>query len=273
MPTVSLAAESYDQLVVVSVILALLVNVFFLFKVVPWSRPGSWRRIWALAAVASILFIVSEAVILSDSAITALDTVHQVPLFGALLAGAAGFFLVYTDAYRSAERTRILALTDTLTDLPNRRAFEERLKLAYEHAEHFTLLYVDLDGFKQVNDRSGHAAGDAALGLVGEVLRRCVRQADMAARVGGDEFCLLLTAADPATTRVVAERVLRGIAALDLPGGVRIGASFGIATDRDGHGPHEVVAAADAAMYRAKRQEGVHIAVARPFERAEVRSA
>ncbi len=263
----------YDEVVVLAVILALLVNVFFLFRVMPWSRPGPWRRIWVLAAVASFFFIVSEAAILSDSALQALDTLHQVPLFGALLAGAAGFFLVYTDGYRSAERARILALTDALTGLPNRRAFEERLKVGFERRERFALLYLDLDGFKQVNDRCGHAAGDAALERVAAVLRQCVRQADMAARVGGDEFCLLLMSADPAETRLVAERVLRGVGSIELPEGMRIGASFGIATEADGSGPHEVVAAADAAMYRAKREAGDHIAVARPFERAAVRTA
>ncbi len=256
-----LRSERYEDLVILAVILALLVNVFFLFKVVPWTKPGSWRRIWILATIASALFMVSEAAILTDDALSALDTIHQVPLFGALLAGATGFFLVYTDAYRSAERSRILALTDPITELPNRRAFEERLKLSFERREPFALLYIDLDGFKQVNDLLGHAAGDDALRELGGILRQCVRQADMVARVGGDEFCLLLASADAESTRVVAERVISGLAA--LPRGVRLGASFGIATHADGGDPHEVVAAADAAMYRAKRAEGVHIAFAR----------
>ncbi|MDE3111647.1 MAG: GGDEF domain-containing protein [Chloroflexota bacterium] len=269
----SVAIGQYDQLVVLAVIVALLVNVFFLFRIVPWSRPGSWRRIWILAAIASFMFILSEAAILGDLHLEALDTAHQVPLFGALLAGAAGFFLVYTDAYRAAERSRVLALTDMLTSLPNRRAFEERLKVAFEKGERFALLYVDLDGFKQVNDRCGHAAGDIALARVGGVLRQCVRQADMAARVGGDEFCLLLLGADHATTRFVADRVLRGVREIELPQAMRIGASFGIASEADGRDPEEVVAAADAAMYRAKRQEGEHIATARPFERPEARPA
>lgn len=268
-----LGADRYDDLVVLSVIVALLVNVFFLFKVVPWSRPGSWRRIWILAAIASAMFIVSEAVILTDDALSALDTVHQVPLFGALLAGATGFFLVYTDAYRSAERSRILALTDPVTELPNRRAFEERLKLSYERREPFALLYIDLDGFKQINDLLGHAAGDDALREVGAILRQCVRQADMAARVGGDEFCLLLASADAESTRVVAERVLSGLADLPLPRGIALGASFGIATHVDGADPSAVVAAADAAMYRAKRLEGQHIAFAPPVRRAEERTS
>lgn len=262
--------DSYDTLVVLAVILALLVNVFFLFKVVPWQRPGSWRRIWVLAAVASFMFIVSEAVILTDESMGALDVAHQVPFFAALLAGAAGFFLVYTDAYRSSERARLLAATDSVTELPNRRAFEERLKIAYERGEKFTLLYMDLDGFKRVNDALGHAAGDEVLRSVAGVLRLCIRTADIAARVGGDEFCLLLANADPAATRIVADRVLRGLQALTLvlPDGARVGASFGIATQADATGPLEVVEAADAAMYRAKRQGGDRIATA-SAERSE----
>lgn len=125
---------------------------------------------------------------------------------------------------------------------------------------------MDLDGFKRVNDELGHAAGDEVLRSVAGVLRLCIRQADLAARVGGDEFGLLLASADPVSTRVVAERVIRGLQALSLvlQGGAKVGASFGIATDRDGDGPEGVVAAADAAMYRAKRQGGDRVASAEP---------
>jgi diguanylate cyclase (GGDEF)-like protein len=267
-----LGVESYNDLVVLAVIVVLLVNVFFLFKVVPWSRPGSWRRIWVLATVASILFIVAEAAILTDPNLAAIDTAHQFPLFGALLAGATGFYLVYTDAYRAAERARILSLTDALTELPNRRAFEERLKLAYERSERFALLYIDLDGFKRLNDTLGHAAGDDALREIGAILRQAVRQADMAARIGGDEFCLLLASADAVSTKVVAERVLEGLRSLSLPPGAKLAASFGIATHRDGIDPESVVAAADAAMYRAKSQGGARIAYAPGHERSEARS-
>ena len=254
----------FDDLVVIATIIALLVNLLFLFRVMPWKRPGSWRWIFALAAIASMMFMISEAVILSDPAVTALDTAHQAPLFVALMAGGAGFFLVYADAYRATERSRVLALTDPLTELPNRRAFEERLNVAHGRHDPYALLYLDLDGFKQVNDRLGHQKGDEVLRSVAVLLRQCVRVADMAARVGGDEFCLLLSGADAATTRSVAERVLKGLAAISRTHGVAVSASFGVATDADGAGPHEVVAAADRAMYRAKRTTGERIAYAVP---------
>ena len=111
--------DYYDDLVVLAVIVALLVNLFFLFRVVPWSKPGSWRRIWALAAVAALLFIVSEAAILPDNSITALDNPHQVPLFRPPLARAAGVFLAYAPGYRAAPRVRILPPTHQVTPTPN----------------------------------------------------------------------------------------------------------------------------------------------------------
>ena len=263
--------DSYNELVVLGVIVALLANLFFLFKIVPWRRPGSWRRIWILAAMASLMFIVAEAAILTDQDIMAIDTAHQVPLFGALLAGATGFFLVYTDAYRMAERARVLSLTDPLTELPNRRAFEERLKIAFERGERFALVYLDLDGFKALNDRLGHNAGDEALKAVGAILRQAVRQADMAVRIGGDEFCLVLASAEADSARVVVERVLAGLRSLTLPRGAALSASFGIATDQDGDTPAAIVDAADQAMYRAKRQGGPRIAYAPSLERVEAR--
>jgi diguanylate cyclase (GGDEF)-like protein len=132
---------------------------------------------------------------------------------------------------------------------------------------------MDLDGFKRVNAELGHAAGDDVLRSVAGVLRLCIRQADIAARVGGDEFCLLLSDATIVSTRIVADRVLRGLQALALvlPTGAAVGASFGIATDRDGRNPPDVVAAADGAMYRAKRQGGDRIAQAGE-ERTEART-
>lgn len=251
-----LGADRYEDLVVLAVIVALLMNIFFLFKVVPWSRPGSWRRIWILAAVASGMFIVSEAAILTDDALVALDISHQVPLFAALLAGASGFFLVYTDAYRSAERSRVLALTDPLTELANRRAFEERLKLSFERHEPFALLYVDLDGFKQINDRHGHAVGDGVLRAAAERLKHALAHEDLVARIGGDEFIVVLDGVDAADKALaVADRLIEDLSLpIVLDGGSHcIGVSIGIALARHHGEAQPLVEAADAAMYRAKQ--------------------
>lgn len=251
-----------ESLVILAVIVAILVNLFFLFRVLPWARPGPWRLIWALAALFSLMFILAEGSVLTEPVMTAGDIRHQGPLFAALLTGAAGFFIAYTQGYGLAERQRTLSLVDPLTQLANLRAIEGRLRAAHASGEQFTLVYTDLDGFKRVNDRFGHAKGDAVLRGVADVMRQSVRGADIAARVGGDEFVLLLVKTDPAQAPIVATRVLAGLRALDTGDGQGLGGSFGIATAGDGAAPLEIVAAADAAMYRAKKAGGDRIAFA-----------
>jgi len=252
-----------QSLVVLAIILALLVNLFFLFRVLPWARPGPWRMIWALAALFSLMFMLAEGSVLTEGEMSAADVRHQVPLFAALFAGAAGFVIAFTQGYGLSERSRSLALVDPLTSLPNLRAIQERLVSIHAAGERFALVYTDLDGFKRVNDRLGHAAGDEVLRRVGTVLRDAVRGADIPARVGGDEFVLLLVGTDPSQAPLVVRRVLTGIEALTTADGVQLSASFGVATNEDGASPLEIVAAADRAMYRAKHAGGRRIAFAR----------
>lgn len=257
------AVTTEQSVVVLAIILALLVNMFFLFRVLPWARPGPWRLIWALAALFSLMFMLAEGSVLSEEGMSAADIRHQVPLFAALFAGAAGFVIAYTQGYGMSERSLSLALVDPLTTLPNLRAVQERLASVHATGERFALIYTDLDGFKRVNDRLGHAAGDEVLRRVGSVLRDAVRGADIPARVGGDEFVLLLVATDPTQAPNVAARVLAGIEALTTADGVALSASFGVATNEDGDSPVEIVAAADRAMYRAKHAGGRRVAFAR----------
>ncbi len=158
-----------------------------------------------------------------------------------------------------------MALRDPLTGLGNRRMLDLLLPGALAHAEHsgvpVLLSYLDLDGFKNVNDMHGHIVGDAVLQLAAERLVRVVRGADTVIRIGGDEFVVLHEAGstDPA---VVVERLRR---ALDEPyelpevGTVICPASIGIASSADAPSPEEMLHAADAAMYAAKtaaRQDG-----------------
>ena len=259
-----LTTDPNDALIALAAVSPLLVGLFFLFRAVPWSKPGSWRKIWALGALASLMFIAAEGVVLTERGMQAVSTTHQLPLFAGFLAAAGGFFLVYLDGYRAAERTRTLALTDALTSLPNLRAFQARLEVALERKENFSLAYVDIDGFKRVNDTLGHTAGDALLCDLGALFRQSVRDGDLAARVGGDEFALLLVNADPTKARMVAERALTGLRALSarLPQGLTIGGSFGIATSTDGRSARGLVDLADTAMYRAKRAGGNRLAFA-----------
>jgi len=155
-----------------------------------------------------------------------------------------------------------LASHDSLTGLPNRRVFMDRLELALARArrggEPIALLFVDLDRFKEVNDHAGHAAGDALLRTVAQRMRGAVREADTVARMGGDEFLVLLDgAAESIAAGQVARKLLDGLAQPVPYGGesLTIEASIGVSLcPRDGTTAGEIIAAADRAMYRAKAE-------------------
>ncbi len=150
---------------------------------------------------------------------------------------------------------------DPLTGLPDRRQLERRLAAALEAAARwperaFALLFVDLDGFKAVNDRFGHLAGDGVLREIVGRLARCVRGGDLVARFGGDEFAVLLDGVgDPAGAVCVAERIRAQLQSPAVLEGaeVAITASIGIALSRRGYtSPDQMLHDADRAMYRAK---------------------
>lgn len=153
------------------------------------------------------------------------------------------------------------ATHDQLTGLPNRLLLGDRFRQVLSQAERkgepFAYCYLDLDGFKEVNDRHGHAVGDALLQQVARILRDGVRDSDTAARVGGDEFVLLLHPLhDGAQARAIVERIVSRIDAIDCVDGhpVQIGASAGIAVyPADGTEADALERAADLAMYRDKR--------------------
>ncbi|WP_431283759.1 diguanylate cyclase [Humitalea sp. 24SJ18S-53] len=171
---------------------------------------------------------------------------------------------------RAMIRSRNLAMTDALTGLANRPAFVEALCRALSQQKRsgapFALLYCDLDGFKRVNDVHGHAMGDRLLREVADVLRGCVRREDTPARVGGDEFAVVLVGGEGADTHAVAER-LRAMVKDHMdkagwPVTVSIGAvSFVTAPDDES----EAIEVADALMYSAKNS-GSNRVVSRDYD-------
>ncbi|HEV2249572.1 MAG TPA: GGDEF domain-containing protein [Candidatus Limnocylindria bacterium] len=249
-----------EPLVVLAIVDALLVAMFFLFRVLPWAKPGPWRAIWLVASLTSFLFIAAELVALAAQG-TALSLEHQVPLFGAIFAVTAGFILTYLGGQRVTERALTLAETDELTQLGNARAFDLHLSDLGHRRTPFALVYLDVDGLKKVNDTRGHAAGDRALQDVAAVLRGSLRQTDLAARLGGDEFALLLPGADPAIARAIAERVIAGLTDGPAPER-RVGASIGIVPEAQRFTTTEAVRKADTAMYASKTAGGSRITIA-----------
>jgi diguanylate cyclase (GGDEF)-like protein len=176
-----------------------------------------------------------------------------------LTAGVVVFAL--NERYRRIQLARTLereANHDPLTRLPNRRFFLEWLSYAVAGARRegseIALLYIDLDGFKAVNDRHGHRRGDAVLSEIAERLRSTKREGDVLARLGGDEFALAAPKArDGHELAVLGERILRALSETKVAH-VRLGASIGIAFyPEDADDVPGLIAAADAAMYAAKR--------------------
>jgi len=139
----------------------------------------------------------------------------------------------------------------------------------------FALLFLDLDGFKEVNDSLGHEAGDRVLSAVARRVERSVRERDLVARMGGDEFTVLLADLPrPEDGETVARHLLRRIGEpYDLDGvSVRVGASIGVAVfPEDGRDVDELLSRADTAMYRAKRAGRGRVARWSPEEGAEDR--
>jgi diguanylate cyclase (GGDEF)-like protein len=164
-----------------------------------------------------------------------------------------------------------LADEDALAPVSNRRAFLRDLARTIGYVGRYgaacSLLYFDLDGLKAINDTFGHAAGDAALIHVAEVLLAHTRSSDVIGRLGGDEFGVLLTRADEATARSKAERLSRAVALTRLAWKgetIPVSVAFGAHRLVAGEEPQVALAAADRAMYRHKRNRGAPSPVGAP---------
>ncbi|MDF3837624.1 EAL domain-containing protein [Cupriavidus basilensis] len=179
------------------------------------------------------------------------------------IAGSRNYVVMFSDIdRRESLRAQYLSLAyyDSLTGLPNRQLFQNRLDHAIEHARRngvgFSLLFLDLNHFKDVNDALGHTVGDRLLKHVAERFKSLVRDVDTVARLGGDEFTFILHGTvEPAHVTGLAKRIFRALAAPVVLDGMQIYASASIGVSRypvDGTTAEAIVMNADAAMYKAK---------------------
>lgn len=188
-----------------------------------------------------------------------------------ILTTIADFAAIAIENARVHEEVRHLAVTDELTGLWNARRFNELLEYEVERARRYggavSLIFIDLDHFKTVNDTHGHLVGSRLLSEVGRLLGKSVRKVDSAARFGGDEFVLMLPSTSKEWGRILAERlcrILRETAfTADNGASLTVTGSFGVASyPDDAESPRELLGMADKAMYHVKETTRDAVAVA-----------
>ncbi|WP_436528526.1 putative bifunctional diguanylate cyclase/phosphodiesterase [Actinoplanes sp. HUAS TT8] len=212
------------------------------------SRPPAWATHLPMAAMLAGCLLLAIATVRQDKPLP----------WGGLIFGLT--VMTCAAAWRQlifVRQSRDQLTTDTLTGLANRAGLDEALDRTAKRASPVTLLLIDLDGFKAVNDAYGHAAGDTFLTHVGQQLRSAVRSVDVCARIGGDEFAVLLADTGHINDAIAAAQRILAIAAEhpvqvddDL---VAVRASVGIATAEPGSDPKTLLRHADTAMYHSKR--------------------
>jgi diguanylate cyclase (GGDEF)-like protein len=193
-----------------------------------------------------------------------------------MLAMQAAQAVLRTRLYEQAEH---LATTDGLTGLLNRRTFnvqlKGRLREAHRYDRPLSLLLLDVDHFKRVNDTHGHPAGDAVLQGVAKVAQKQARETDIVARYGGEEMALILPETDARGAHAIAERLRKAVEAAahaTARGNLRVTVSIGLATWRGGGESEEaLLAAADRALYRAKQAGRNRVFAADPASTAALR--
>jgi len=215
---------------------------------------SAWSRTIKGVALSSAAAVAAAAI-----PAVASHTTPSAPLAIFIPAASVGILLVVRERVeRERNALRQTALTDPLTGLANRRSLLSRID--YEIARHtrsrstFALIMLDLDGFKQLNDRFGHPTGDDLLRDVASALRHAVRDQDTVARIGGDEFCVLAPETDEPGTDRLASRITSAVGRVTV-GVDSLGVSAGAAAfPEDGTKLEAILAAADDRLYDAKRR-------------------
>jgi diguanylate cyclase (GGDEF)-like protein len=263
-----------DRLLYGSLIYA--VQMFLLLEILRTDTESRKGRAWWLlfgttAAIVPILGLRALAALFDTTTFAAVqDSVApntvQMLVFVCVIAldilGSLGFILMEKE--RSDLELRALAMTDFLTRSLNRRAFtlraEQEVSLAHRTGAPLALLMLDIDHFKQVNDRHGHAAGDIVLVEVARIIGSCIRKQDTLGRYGGEEFGVLLPATDQAGALVLAEKLRNAVASARFqfgpqPVSVTISAGVTVCQAQCARCPsdlHRLLEDADKALYEAK---------------------
>jgi len=217
---------------------------------VTWYEGMVWGGIFTVATALLRVVIEVEQVPADTIAIAALNQLTYLAVAGIAMFG-------FRHIRRTQAQLEDLVIHDPLTQVYNARAFEERLgeelRRTRRYGRPLSVLYLDLDDFKRVNDSRGHQTGDAVLKLVADAIRRAVRQADVVGRMGGDEFAVLMPETDGDLADAAAARLAKELRDA-FKGTPAVTASVGVVScTRAEAGVDEVLRQADVAMYEAKR--------------------
>ena len=222
---------------------------FALFYLIPVVAGAIWvgRSESLLVAVVAAVFWLAVDRSLHPTTAHVLPSLWNGFTRLVIFAGAA---LLVGSAWRAHQRTRELAFSDELTGLHNRRYLDEEASrldaVAARHARRYSVIALDVDGLKSVNDARGHGEGDRLLRTAGAHIRSSVRREDVSVRLGGDEFAVLLPETEEGEAALIADRI--------VDGPVRL--SAGVATWKPGAEFASVLAEADRALYTAKSDGG-----------------
>jgi diguanylate cyclase (GGDEF)-like protein len=240
--------------------IALTLNVIFRYTPEP-LRTSIRATQWMITGFAAlrILRFVFTILYPPQSDLLHLYGVQAYLVFANCMFGVGtGLSLIWLSLSSQRSHLQMLALTDGLTGLLNRRAFDEALQreliYAQRHGSATALVLIDLDFFKKINDAHGHSAGDEVIRRVSATLRVGLRGSDAIARFGGEEFIMMLRDADLDQALMVAERVRERVESLDdLPGSVHVTASVGVAVSSPVDTSESLLRKADEALYCSKR--------------------
>lgn len=232
------------------------------------ARPREWLEksvIWIMAALATLGLLRPAIAMLAEGDLAALigrtSTFHGVQVIAmTVLPVLLGMVLMGLVLFDEWDRQKNAARNDLLAGLRGRAAFEEDAKMALQKAAResvpVSMILADIDHFKRINDGWGHATGDLVISNVGRTIGRMTRDSDVAGRVGGEEFCILLWNCPLHTAAQSAERLRKAIATCDTMnaggGALDVTMSFGVAQLQDGESYAALFERADASLYRAK---------------------